>query len=135
MNGMTKTTTAAVLAGLLALLGAVRTLAQSGDARFFGPLARVITPNGDRKNDIAFFCFDNPAQNGITGKIFNVLGTQVASVTGRASAAGSACPGGFNPEFVTWDGKSQGSTVRSGLYVYRLEAEGRVYSGTILVVR
>lgn len=135
MNGMMKTRTAAVLAGLLALFGAARSLAQAGDARFFGPLARMITPNGDRKNDIAFFCFDNPAQNGITGRIYTLLGTEVASVTGRASAAGSACPGGFNPEFVTWDGKSQGATVRSGLYVYRLEAEGKVYSGTILVVR
>jgi hypothetical protein len=130
-----RTTVAAVLAGAILLLGAVRLMAQTGPSRFFGPLSRVITPNGDRKNDIAFFCFDNPSSNGIVGRIYTMLGTEVAATGPRTAAGASACPTGFNREFVTWDGKSNGSPVRSGVYVYRLEIEGKIHTGTVLVVR
>jgi hypothetical protein len=56
------------LAGLLALFGAVRIHAQSGGFRLFGPLSRVVTPNGDGLNDRLFICYDNsrPASGGST---------------------------------------------------------------------
>jgi len=111
--------------------------AQTGGFRFYGPLARVITPNGDNRNDVAFFCFENPSDSEVSGRIYTLLGTEVAATTSRQLSAGSACPQGASPvsQRVTWDGLSNGSRARSGVYVYRIEAEGRVFAGTVLVVR
>lgn len=118
-----------------ALLAPVVLHSQGGAPRFFGPLARVVTPNGDGRNDLAFFCFDNPGDSDITGKIYTVLGAEVATMTPRASSAGTSCPGGFLPQRVTWDGRSAGGAAASGLYVYRISIEGRAFTGTLLVVR
>jgi hypothetical protein len=128
-------TVVALLAILLALIGAGRTLAQNGGFRWFGPLARVITPNGDNKNDVAFFCFDNFSDSGVSGKIYTLLGAEVAVTSPKTSAAGTSCPAGTLPQYVKWDGTAQGTRVRSGIYVYRVEAEGRVFAGSLLVVR
>ncbi|PIR15892.1 MAG: hypothetical protein COV48_11870, partial [Elusimicrobia bacterium CG11_big_fil_rev_8_21_14_0_20_64_6] len=126
------------LAGLLALLGAVKIHAQSGGFRFFGPLSRVITPNGDGLNDRIFICFDNFSDSGVSGKIYTLLGSEVASMgpkTSRTGIAGVSCPTGSLPQFVSWDGTAQGVQVHNGIYVYRIEAEGKTFSGTLLVVR
>ena len=125
----------AAFAGLLALMGAVKIHAQSGGFRFFGPLGRVITPNGDRKNDIAFFCFDNFSDSGVSGKIYTLLGSEVASMGPKTSSVGTSCTQGALPQYVSWDGTAQGVRVRNGIYVYRIEAEGRTFTGTLLVVR
>lgn len=125
---------ALAVGGFLTALSAQTT----GSFRYFGPLARVITPNNDQRNDVLFFCFDNPGDGDVSGKVYTLLGAEVASLSARAPAAGSACPGGLLPgsaQYATWDGRSGGSVVRSGVYVYRLTAEGRAFSGTVLVVR
>lgn len=125
---------AALAATLLPLLQTVQ--AQTGGFRFFGPLGRVITPNGDQKNDFAFFCFDNFSDSGVSGKIYTVLGSEVASMTHvRAALPGCAANGGTLPQHASWDGTAQGVRVRSGVYVYRIEAEGKSYAGTLVVVR
>lgn len=123
------------LAGLLALLGAVKIHAQSGGFRFFGPLSRVITPNGDGLNDRIFICFDNFSDSGVNGRIYTLLGAEVASMGPKTSALGTSCPGGSLPQFVNWDGRTAEGAVHSGVYVYRIEAEGKTFSGTLLVVR
>lgn len=126
---------AVALGGFLTQLSAQTT---TGGFRFAGTLARVITPNGDGRNDLAFFCYDNPSDGDVSGRIYTLLGAEVASTGPRTGAAGSACPGGLLPgsaQFSTWDGRSAGSVVRSGVYVYRISAEGRSYTGTLLVVR
>lgn len=130
-----KKTIMTALAGLLALLGAAGLHAQSGGFRFFGPLSRVVTPNGDAVNDRMFFCFDNFSDSGVTGRIYTLLGAEVASMGPKTSSAGTSCPGGALPQLVSWDGSANGARVRSGLYVYRIEAEGKTYAGTFLVVR
>lgn len=121
----------------LALMGFLTELSAqtSGGFRFFGPLSRVITPNGDQRNDLAFFCFDNPGDSDVSGKVYTLLGGEVASMSPRSATGASSCPGGFTPQLVTWDGRSAGTVVRSGIYVYRVSAEGRHYTGTLLVVR
>lgn len=134
MNGRKRALTAAAAAAL-AWLGATRLAAEDVAFRFFGPLSRVITPNGDGRNDLAFFCFDNPADSGVVGRVYTLLGSEVASIGSKASAVGTSCASGFQPQYVTWDGRSQGAYVRSGLYVYRVEAEGKTHAGTLLVVR
>jgi hypothetical protein len=131
---------AAAILGVALL--AVGVFAQSGAGfRFFGPLSRIVTPNGDNRNDLAVFCFDNPADSDASGKIYSLLGTEVASIGPRGAAA-TGMPGcnqtGALPnsvQFASWDGRSNGAAVRSGIYVYRLSAELKVYSGTLIVVR
>lgn len=122
---------------VLSVLLAVAALAQTaGEVRFHGPLARVLTPNGDRVNDIAYFCFENPQDSEISGKIYGLLGGEVAQMTGRRDRTvnlGSACPAPvIRAQFVTWE---PGASVRSGLYVYRIQAGDRVFTGTLVVFR
>ncbi|MFI5346995.1 MAG: hypothetical protein ACHQ51_11535 [Elusimicrobiota bacterium] len=130
---------AAVLA--VALL-AVGVFAQSAAFRFFGPLSRIITPNGDGKNDQVFFCFDNPSDSDASGKVYSLLGSEVATMGPRLTPSVAGCAAAGTPQFpgtsnqsLTWDGRSNGSVVRSGVYIYRITAELKVYSGTLIVVR
>lgn len=132
MNRRT-TIAGAALAAALGLLGAAGASAQDG-FRFFGPLARVLTPNGDGINDRAFLCLDNPADSGVAGRVYTLLGAEVASMNWVRSAL-AGCPGGTVPQHVTWDGRGSQGSARSGVYVYLIEAEGRRYAGTLLVVR
>lgn len=129
------TLTAALLA--VALL-AVGVFAQSAGFRWFGPIARILTPNGDGKNDMSVICFDNPADSDVSGKIYSLLGAEVASFGPRQTTLPNGCPAAATAapvQFMTWDGRSNGSVVRSGIYVYRVTAEQKVYSGTLIVVR
>lgn len=136
-----KTDRLAVLAAvLLALvLLAVGVFAQANSFRFFGPLSRIVTPNGDARNDQAIFCFDNPSDSEATGKVYSLLGSEVATMGPRLTPSLAGCPAGVFPgqsnQSLTWDGRSNGSVVRSGIYIYRISAELKVYSGTLIVVR
>jgi len=134
MDMKKKIIAAAFAAGLLALAGAARIQAQGGAFRFFGPLSRVVTPNGDGINDRLFMCFDNFSDSGVSARIYTVLGAEVASMSWNRSAL-PGCAGGVSPQHAVWDGRTTEGTVRSGIYVYRIEAEGRRYAGTFLVVR
>ena len=125
---------AALAAALMGLFSTARLGAQTGAFRFFGPLGRVITPNADRMNDLAFFCFDNFSDSGVVGRVYTLLGSEVASMTwARTPLAG--CPGGALPQHMTWDGRTSEGVVSGGMYIYRIEAEGKTYAGTLLVVR
>ena len=102
---------------MIALLLAVAAFAQSGATfRFFGPLSRVITPNGNsqKNNGTAIFCFDDPAGSGVTGNIFSLLGSAVATmgpVTPNPRLSGlrapTACSPGSPARYLTWDGTLQ----------------------------
>jgi hypothetical protein len=125
-----------VLVGMVALA-----LAQGGGFQFFGPLSRFLTPNGSY-NRYAVFCFDNPSDSGVEGKIFTMFGSQVADmgaqqVIPNPGPSDTGCPAGVlnNAYFLRWDGRANGVIVHSGLYVYQIKAEGLTFSGTLLVVR
>ena len=123
----------AAAAGLLAAAA----LAQSASFHFEGPISRIITPNGDNNNDIAFLPFCNPGDSDVSGRIYTLLGFEVATLGPRITGL-DACPAGSPAnyfQYLTWDGRSNGTVVRSGVYVYRIQAESRIYSGTIVVVR
>ncbi len=128
-----------LLAAALAALGLGLTRAQGTSIQFYGPLSRVITPNGDGINDKAFFCFENPSDSDITGKIYTLLGAEVATMSSRidrTAGSGAGCPPSvIRAQYTTWDGMSDNVRVRSGIYVYRIISEDRVFSGTVLVVR
>lgn len=113
------------------LLLTITALAQAGGFRFDGPLSRVITPNGDNRNDVAIFCFGNPSDSDVEGRIYTLRGSEVARMSKAGNLAG--CPGGgLNPQSMTWDPRTG---VASGVYVYQLRSEGLVFTGTLLVVR
>lgn len=123
---------AVVFAGLAGGLGA-----QDGGFRFDGPIGRVITPNGDLRNDELFICFGNPSDSEVETRIFTLWGAEVARVSQIRSQL-EGCPRlttGARDQHAKWDGRSHGSFVKSGVYIYQVKAEGRTYSGTLLVVR
>jgi hypothetical protein len=134
---------AAALAGLgLAAFA----LAQNGQGfHFYGPVARFVTAQSSNGGGHpAVFCFDNPALSGVTGQIFNLVGRQVDTFISpndapRIVGVGSACtqsPSLPNSlQYAVWDGTSNGSFVHSGIYIYRVAAEGGSYTGTLVVVR
>ncbi|MBI3565918.1 MAG: hypothetical protein HY079_12025 [Elusimicrobia bacterium] len=131
-------TVGAALAAVVLL--AVGVFAQSAGFRWFGPLSRVLTPNGDGRNDAAFFCFDDPADSDASGRVYSLLGAEVATLGPRQQVVGGVpgCAAGALPgsaQYLTWDGRSNGSVVGSGVYIYRVSAEQKVYTGTLIVVR
>lgn len=130
-----KTRIEKVLLASAASLLAAAVLAQGSSFSFLGPVSRVITPNGDSNNDISFIRFCNPADSEVSGRVLTLLGGEVATMGSRSQGLdGCLEPSSFS-QYLTWDGRSNGTLVRSGLYVYRIQAESRIYSGTILVVR
>ncbi|MBI4377297.1 MAG: gliding motility-associated C-terminal domain-containing protein, partial [Elusimicrobia bacterium] len=88
---------------------------------------RMLTPNGDGKNDTVVFTFDNPRFSEVTGKIFDVKGAFVASMYHDPTLDSNTT--------LVWDGKSNGAVVPGGVYIYQIEAEGRNYTGTVVVVK
>ncbi len=138
-KGVRKTARTVFFAAGLALLGFALSHAQSGLVTFYGPLSRIVTPNGDGLNDLIFFCFENPQDSDISGKIYTVLGTEVASIGPRANRTGIAgvgCPASIiRAQYATWNGMADNERIRSGVYVYRIKSEDQVFSGTVIVVR
>jgi gliding motility-associated-like protein len=91
---------------------------------FSGVSNRFITPNGDGRNDNVAFQFSNPRDSAGTVKIYNVRGRLVTTLS-------------VNPGDVSeiWDGRSNGQVVNSGIYVFVIDVENTVASGTVVVVR
>jgi hypothetical protein len=97
-----------------------------GDLTFTGVFPRIFTPNGDGFNDKAVFHFDNPELLPVEGKVFDVSGSEVASLNG-----------GTDPTLLlTWDGKdSGGRVVPGGVYLYRIDFQGKSITGSVVVAR
>ena len=85
---------------------------------------KALTPNGDGLNDTVVFTFDNPKDSAFSGKIFDLRGALIADLT-LGPVANS----------LMWDGKSNGRVVPRGVYIYQIQAEGRTFSGTVVVIR
>lgn len=86
---------------------------------------RVITPNGDGLNDTIIFTYDPGPRNAqVRGRIYDINGSFVADMTP-----------GLVPNTVTWDGKMNGRAATSGVYVYKIEGDGKTFTGTVVVAR
>ncbi|MBI4387227.1 MAG: gliding motility-associated C-terminal domain-containing protein [Elusimicrobia bacterium] len=86
---------------------------------------RILTPNGDGKNDTVVVVFDNPRDSSVGGKIIDLKGASVASMT-QGPVANS----------LQWDGKaSNGNVVPGGVYIYQIDAEGKIFNGTVVVIK
>ena len=92
--------------------------------------SKIFTPNGDGFNDRFNLTFSNPKGSIISEKkIFDITGSKVANfkVAGDETAS-----------LVTlyWNGRSdEGSKVRSGVYLYQVQADGEIINGTVVVIR
>lgn len=87
------------------------------------PLEKIITPNGDNRNDTAIFTFSDLTENVIV-EIFDVTGRRIRSLS---------TTGAGNP---AWDGRDDsGSIVESGIYIYQYNVQGERVSGMIAVAK
>jgi gliding motility-associated-like protein len=84
---------------------------------------RMITPNGDQKNDTFVVNFSNPAFSEVTGTVYDIRGHWVADMTALSSTQ------------LQWDGRSDGNTVPTGVYLYVIRSEGISFRGAVVVVR
>lgn len=102
---------------------------QAGFAIVLVTPRRIFTPNADGVNDVFRVCFDNPADSVIAlAKIYDLTGGEVAEFR---LAAAPGCP-----DALVWDGLDKdGRPARGGVYLYRIDAEGRTFSGTVVVAR
>ena len=123
--------------GALVLVALLAGWAACDGFQFLGPLSRVLTPNASNgANPVAIFCFYNPSDSGVSGEVYTLLGRRVAPMTQQSPAlAGCPANGTLNPQSLTWDGRSNGIVVHSGVYVYEISSEGHNYTGTVVVVR
>jgi len=85
---------------------------------------KFITPNNDGKNDGMIFIYDNPKKLKVKGKIFDLKGGFLSEMK----------PGPIDNS-LSWDGMSNGKVVSGGVYIYQIEAGGKIYNGTLVVVR
>lgn len=98
-----------------------------------GVLPRLISPNGDGINDVVYFKLDNPTLAEIYGAVFDMSGGEVATLT-RVTDLSI-----FLPETVDalqWDGRDRsGRRVPAGPYVFRIQGDGNVFSGVVVVAQ
>ena len=102
------------------------------DFAFNGVSNRFITPNGDHRNDNLAFSFSNPSDSAGSVKIFDLRGhllTTIAIPSGNATS----CPGGTGCP--VWDGRVNGATVSTGVYIYVITMESTIFSGAVVVIR
>ncbi len=85
---------------------------------------KVLTPNGDGRNDKAVFLLDNPHDASFSGRIFDRSGAFVADMIPGVLA-----------NTLQWDGTGNGRVVPGGVYVYQIRGESKVFSGTLIVIR
>jgi gliding motility-associated-like protein len=90
---------------------------------------RLFTPNGDGFNDHVYFILENPNSVDVHGEIFDLMGRHVATLPAPVGNTGIGTT-------MTWDGKdSKGSVVPSGAYYYKIQGEGKTFTGTVGVAR
>lgn len=100
-------------------------------------LNRMVTPNGDGKNDTFVFRCHNPRDSGVEAKIFDLAGREVALMRLKQRSNGVP-PVVDNTSGIyydlEWDPNSGGKK-GGGVYVYQVRLETKVYKGTIVVIR
>ena len=92
---------------------------------------KILVPESAIPGNAVFtLLFDNPAADIVTqAKVYDLNGSEVADLTDTTGA-------GSNPPRLTWDGRDKnGSIVRSGVYIYQVQAGNSLVNGTVVVAR
>ena len=88
---------------------------------------RIFSPNGDGVNDVVYFVVDNPRASSVSGKILDLSNGTVADL----APAGTGAP---TPDSLVWDGRNKsGQIVPGGVYIYRIQGEGKTFTGTVVI--
>ncbi len=89
---------------------------------------QIFTPNGDNRNDYVVFQFENPKDDDVSGKIYDIRGAYISALTKAADNAS-----------LIWDGtKDGGKVAEPGAYVYQIEVIGsdaKVINGVIILAK
>lgn len=87
---------------------------------------RIITPNGDNKNDVIFFQFDGDLSGlPINSNVYDINGAKVAELSMV-----------LNNTALSWDGRDEsGRIVNSGVYIYAIGLGNNTVNGTIVVAK
>lgn len=83
---------------------------------------RLITPNGDGKNDSVVFVYDNRGGGEVTVRILDLRGKVVAA----------RLPPGPMSNSKVW---TPPETIPGGVYIYQIESAGRVFTGTVVILK
>jgi len=105
--------------------------AQAQGFSFNGVSNRIITPNGDHRNDnVAFLCND-PFDSAGTVKIYDLRGHLVTTIPISSGVAICSAPSNYP----MWDGTAGGKVVANGVYIYVVAVESVVASGALVVIK
>ncbi len=86
---------------------------------------KIITPNANGLNSVWIFTYDPGPDNVVpTGRVYDLRGEHVADLQP-----------GLVPNTLTWDGRMNGRTVTSGVYIYHISGGGKTFTGTIVVAK
>ncbi len=123
------------LIAALALLPAAAFCAASALGRS-SAVNRLVTPNGDKKNDTFVFRCHNPRDSSVDGRVYDLSGREISSMTLKqrySEATASASPTG---EFydLEWN-PNAGGHKPGGVYIYQVRLESKVFKGTLVVIR
>jgi gliding motility-associated-like protein len=90
---------------------------------------KIITPNGDGINDVAFFIFPNKTGAQTKGAIYDLRSAKVVDLQESNITV-------IDNTVMTWDGRDEsGAVVPSGVYIYKIEIGDQVFSGTVGVAK
>ncbi|MEQ1920312.1 MAG: hypothetical protein ABL955_14070, partial [Elusimicrobiota bacterium] len=83
---------------------------------------RFVTPNGDGKNDAVVFTYDNPRDISVRARILDMRGRVIAGDLPQGPVSNSRA----------W---TPGAAVPGGVYLYQIEADGKTFSGSIVILK
>lgn len=99
-------------------------------------LNRLVTPNGDGRNDTFIFRCYNPRDAAVDAKIYDLSGREVAQMRLAQRSTGTPPAPSASGEFydLEWN-PNRGEKYPGGAYVYQVRVEEKVYKGTVVIIR
>lgn len=99
-------------------------------------LNKLVTPNGDAKNDTFIFRCHNPRDSDVDGRIYDLSGREVAVMRLKQRSELIPFPAVSSGIYydLEWNPNSGGHNP-GGVYVYQVRLETKVFKGTVVVIR
>lgn len=104
-----------------------------GDISLTEITPRILTPNGDSRNDKVFFKFIENLTGGSTDLTGIPIDTAVYSITGAKVGTLNL---DLNDSSLSWDGKNTvGESLPAGIYIYSITIGKKSATGTVVVAK